>query len=168
MTRKTRGVLRFRSLTATTIVAGLPIMGVACVPDPGTGGTTTTTTTTTTTAAPLDSDGDGIPDTADPCPAYADPGGYCPTTPYDINNGTVSPGFLAVVTDLVVIDVGGTTPVGHAELSPLSPAYSGPTGATVTLDLSSVTAPDVGTHITVRGTVNAVPGLHVTAFTVTG
>jgi hypothetical protein len=101
-----------------------------------------------------DSDGDGIPDTEDECPNVAAPDGFCPTTPYDINQGTVPNGNHVTVLNLLVTAVKtGHSPV-WAQMKTGDVGYSGAQDSGLELTGSGLSDADVGDRITVKGVVS--------------
>jgi hypothetical protein len=146
------------ALTALLCVTGAT---AACAPS-GSGGAAPTTTIR------ADADGDGIPDVADPCPNDFDPDGYCPTTPYLVNDGSWSIGSTVRLTDVLVTDVDIASAHVVAAVTPLDAGYAGPDGAAVELDLTATALPAVGNRITVRGVVAPSFTVTVSSVTITG
>ena len=157
-------------ITNSTVKAGFGVLSVtgtgqdylvkprAVVASPPTT-TTSTTSTTTTTTAPLDSDGDGIPDSIDPCPNVANPGnGPCPYTVYELRNGTVAAGANVSVSNLLVTFVKGDASRAWAQVKLGDASYNlnGPQHSGLEIDLSQVlTVIGAGDRIDVAGTLAA-------------
>jgi hypothetical protein len=108
----------------------------------------------------LDSDGDGIPDTIDVCPAVPNVlyNGvqYCPESIYDAMRGTVPLNAAIELQSMTVTDVTASTIT--VTVLPGDPAYNtndGDTYASTVVQLNGLTAPAVGNVVTIFGTLVA-------------
>jgi hypothetical protein len=98
-----------------------------------------------------DTDADGIGDACDPCPVTADPSGYCPATIYEINEGVAPNGSKVSIANALVIASSPTTIwLAVEEGDPAwkgTRAYSG-----LDVDVSALaSAPAQGDRISVEG-----------------
>jgi hypothetical protein len=108
-----------------------------------------------------DFDGDGIPDSIDPCPIRPNTSfngvSYCPATTYDIARLTYGVGAAVFLSNVSVTDVNGS--MITVAILPTDPGYVGDAGSTMTIDLGALPPPRLGDRTTVYGMVLAGQGL---------
>jgi hypothetical protein len=113
---------------------------------------------------PVDSDGDGIPDAVDQCPAIANTTyaglSYCPVSLYDVVQRRIPVGAIAMIVNLAVSGVQGT--LVTLAIGPSDPNYSGPASTTVNWPNGSI--PQLGQRVTLFGVVQPNGALSVTGY----
>ncbi|MEX1362671.1 MAG: amidohydrolase family protein, partial [Nannocystaceae bacterium] len=98
-----------------------------------------------------DGDGDGLGDACDACPMDANPGGgACPSSIYDIKDGTVAQGELVQLQDVVVTASGAS---GYfVQVHPDDPDYQGVDFSGLYVYTGGGFAPAIGDRVDVSGT----------------
>jgi hypothetical protein len=115
-----------------------------------------------------DTDADGIGDACDPCPNTADPSGYCPATIYQVDRGELPADSRVALTNALVTAVapGDATWVA---VKPTDAGYEGRGFSGMEVNISSLaSAPAQGDRITIEGitsTASAGPRLKAEAIT---
>ena len=103
--------------------------------------------------AQTDGDADGLGDDCDACPAIPNPGGSaCPSTIYDVKDGTVAIGESVLIEDVTVTGVGFN---GYfVQVHPDDPGYMGVDFSGLFVFQSGFGVPAVGDRVDITGTVS--------------
>lgn len=102
-----------------------------------------------------DGDDDGTGDACDACPTVPNPGGGpCPTSIYDIKDGTVVPGELVLVQDVVVTASDLTASGFFVQVHPDDAGFMGVEYSGMYVYTGGAGNPAIGDRVDVTGTVN--------------
>ncbi len=103
--------------------------------------------------AQTDGDADGLGDDCDACPAIPNPGGSaCPSTIYDVKDGTVAMGETVLIEDVTVTGVGSNG--FFVQVHPDDAGYMGVDFSGIFVFQSGFAPPVVGDRVDVTGTVS--------------
>jgi len=99
-----------------------------------------------------DTDADGYGDACDPCPNTADPSGHCPATIYQVDRGELSAGSKVAVVNALVTAVAPGDAVWVA-IKPGDPGYEARGFSGMEVNISSLSsAPAQGDRVALEGT----------------